>query len=130
MLNTLISLHRRHQNWASATYASSLPIPARTFSSTFHNDRLLICSTDTFIQNLIMYPASMGALTPLWGGTSPEGADLNGKVCGCPSHDCFQFLIYMYFALVVVSSWFLGAEWALCTLQRRILSWVESYGRI
>ncbi|EIM79661.1 NAD-P-binding protein [Stereum hirsutum FP-91666 SS1] len=32
-----------------------------------------------FLLNLIMYPASMGALTPLWGGTSPEGADLNGK---------------------------------------------------
>ena len=23
----------------------------------------------------------MGALTPLWAGTSPEGKELNGKVC-------------------------------------------------
>lgn len=29
----------------------------------------------------MLYPASYGALTQLWAGTSPETIDHNGKVC-------------------------------------------------
>jgi len=32
-----------------------------------------------FVLNTILYPISYGALTQLWGGTSPQGAELNGK---------------------------------------------------
>jgi retinol dehydrogenase-12 len=28
----------------------------------------------------MLYPVSYGALTQLWAGTSPEGAELGGKV--------------------------------------------------
>jgi retinol dehydrogenase-12 len=28
----------------------------------------------------MLYPASYGALTQLWAGTSPEGVELGGKV--------------------------------------------------
>ena len=34
----------------------------------------------TSLQKLTLYPPSMGALTPLWAGTSPEGSQMNGKV--------------------------------------------------
>ena len=34
-----------------------------------------------WIQNLMLYPVEMGALTGLWAGVSPEGADFNGEVC-------------------------------------------------
>lgn len=34
-----------------------------------------------FLEQLITYKASYGALTQLWAGTSSEGIDLNGKVC-------------------------------------------------
>ncbi|KJA23089.1 hypothetical protein HYPSUDRAFT_40211 [Hypholoma sublateritium FD-334 SS-4] len=37
-----------------------------------------------FVVNLIGYDISFGALTQLWAGTSPEGAELNGKVCLIP----------------------------------------------
>ncbi|KAJ3535556.1 hypothetical protein NMY22_g6435 [Coprinellus aureogranulatus] len=29
--------------------------------------------------HLTLYPPTLGALTPLWAGTSPEGANMNGK---------------------------------------------------
>jgi hypothetical protein len=29
----------------------------------------------------LLYPVHYGAITQLWGGTSPAGAELNGKVC-------------------------------------------------
>jgi retinol dehydrogenase-12 len=29
----------------------------------------------------ILYPAPMGAITQLWGGTAPAAAEFNGKVC-------------------------------------------------
>jgi len=32
-----------------------------------------------YILDLILYPSPMGAITQLWAGTSPEGADFNGK---------------------------------------------------
>ena len=32
------------------------------------------------LQNMISFDVEHGALTQLWGGTSPEGKDLNGKV--------------------------------------------------
>ncbi|KAF9780976.1 NAD(P)-binding protein [Thelephora terrestris] len=32
-----------------------------------------------FFARLVLYPTSQGALTQLWAGTSPEGADLNGE---------------------------------------------------
>ncbi|EIN09199.1 NAD(P)-binding protein [Punctularia strigosozonata HHB-11173 SS5] len=32
-----------------------------------------------FIISMLLYPASYGALTQLWAGTSPEAADFNGK---------------------------------------------------
>jgi hypothetical protein len=32
------------------------------------------------IQVLVLYPAPLGALTPLWAGTSAEAKDFNGKV--------------------------------------------------
>ena len=31
-------------------------------------------------KNLWLHPASYGALTQLWAGTSPEGVELGGKV--------------------------------------------------
>jgi len=34
---------------------------------------------EAFMLSLLQYPAPMGAITQLWAGTSPEGADLNGK---------------------------------------------------
>ncbi|KZV62184.1 NAD(P)-binding protein [Peniophora sp. CONT] len=34
---------------------------------------------EAFMLSLLQYPAHMGAYTQLWSGTSPEGADLNGK---------------------------------------------------
>ena len=33
-----------------------------------------------FILSMVMYPVEQGALTQLWAGTSPETANLNGKV--------------------------------------------------
>lgn len=33
--------------------------------------------------NWMLYPASFGALTQLWAGTSPEGLQANGKVRSC-----------------------------------------------
>jgi retinol dehydrogenase 12 len=32
------------------------------------------------IQNWMLYPAPMGAITQLWAGTTPEGIEANGKV--------------------------------------------------
>jgi len=32
-----------------------------------------------FVLNAMLYPVSYGALTQLWAGTSPQGAELNGK---------------------------------------------------
>jgi retinol dehydrogenase 12 len=33
-----------------------------------------------FLDAFVLYPSEMGALTQLWAGTSPEGAEMNGKV--------------------------------------------------
>lgn len=52
---------------------------------------LTICFAKT--QSLIMYPASQGAVTSLWAGTSPEGAKLGGKVTLCT----FQKIIQLNF---------------------------------
>jgi hypothetical protein len=32
----------------------------------------------------MLHPVEFGALTQLYAGTSPEGADMNGKVCSEP----------------------------------------------
>lgn len=41
-------------------------------------------SHHTIIQNLILQPVQLGALTLLYAGTAPEAASLNGKVCTHP----------------------------------------------
>ncbi|KAF8885697.1 hypothetical protein CPB84DRAFT_125022 [Gymnopilus junonius] len=38
-----------------------------------------ISAVENFVLKAILYPANYGALTQLWAGTSPEGAQLNGK---------------------------------------------------
>ena len=40
----------------------------------------LLGSSGKFVMRTLMYPASQGALTQLWAGTSPDTADLNGAV--------------------------------------------------
>ena len=37
-------------------------------------------SFNKFLMRMVLYPISQGALTQLWAGTSPETANLNGKV--------------------------------------------------
>ena len=37
-------------------------------------------SSSKFLMHIFAYPTPQGALTPLWAGTSPDTADLNGAV--------------------------------------------------
>ena len=43
-----------------------------------------------FILRTFLYPNSQGALTPLWAGTSPETANLNGEVSPSVYFICHQ----------------------------------------
>ena len=62
-----------------------------------------------FLQNAMLYHVSYGALTQLWAGTSPEGAEFNGKVC-LPSSLWCTCLLYSFPSVITVPNT-LGTYW-------------------
>jgi len=62
-----------------------------------------------FPQNAMLYHVSYGALTQLWAGTSPEGAEFNGKV-RLPSSLWCTCLQYLFPSVITVPNT-LGTYW-------------------
>jgi len=68
-------LARRHGDRIVATAVH----PGLIVSELGRNFADLARSYNQLLMRIILYPTPQGALTPLWAGTSPEAADLNGE---------------------------------------------------